>query len=202
MKYSESDIKRLLQRESTPWDAADLSWFDDTYLAKFEAKQLHPEDHQRLVLMLANDQTVMDHYLRLKQQAAKTTDRSTYVTWRNTLVAASLAALVFVLVLDYPFMQSDQPPVMRSPNEVIIYPQPNKTLNYAPTYLIAPEHNQPFKIVLQSAQQTIWETHVLTTPRVYLPPNVRDQMTDGWYQWQVLSVDNQMLSQFTFSIGD
>ena len=206
MKFKEKQIKRLIQQEQSTWDKDDLSWFDEKYFTAFEAKKIPFEEYQKIITMLANDQTVMNHYLQMKRKSSHSTShnfglRGVFSLKRSVVAMISIASLVVSIWLVSSHIQVvDTTEIYRSPTEILIYPQNHKVLQNAPTYLVAPTVNTGFKIELMRASQLIWQTPELNTPRVYLPPEVRSQLTDGLYNWKILTADNQLLHSYYFSI--
>jgi hypothetical protein len=206
MKFNEEQIMRLIQQEQSTWDNEDLSWFDEKYFAAFETKKLPVEEREKIIAMLANDQTVMNHYLQMKRKVNHSSQQSAGM-WRifsfkrSVMVMASLTGFVASLWLVYNNVEVvDNTEIYRSPTEILIYPQDNKVLQNAPTYLVAPKVDAGFKIELLRASQLIWQTPELSTPRVYLPPEVRSQLTVGLYNWKIMTTDDQLLHSYYFSI--
>ena len=206
MKFNEAQIMRLIQQEKSTWDQGDLSWFDEKYFAAFEAKQLPIEEHQKIIAMMANDQTVMNHYLQMKRKVSQSSQqksglRGLFSFNRSVVVMATLAGFAVSIWLVYSHIQVvDTTEIYRSPTETLIYPQDNKVLQNAPTYLVAPAVDAEFKIELLRASELIWQTPELNTPRVYLPPEVRSQLTVGLYNWKIMTTDDQLLHSYYFSI--
>ncbi len=207
MKFNENRIKELIQNETTTWSSEDLSWFDQSYFEQFEFKSLPPEERQKIIAMLANDQAVMNHYLTLKNQHEMTAKKSNgkWLHWFMTkpvILMSSLACMVTVLWLinSNTNIKEEAIDQYRSPTEVLMYPQNNKVLTEPPTYLVVPNSEKAFKLELYTASQLIWGTAELETPRVYLPPEIRSKMASGLYNWKVMTADNQVIDNFYFTI--
>lgn len=205
MKFNEEQIKGLLHKEQSKWNQDDLSWFDKDFIAQFESNSLNQEDQQKVIAMLANDQMVMDHYLTLKKEKSAGTSpvQSKAFSFNPKFAFAPMALaslmLVFWLVNIEPKPQA--PDVYRSPTEVLIYPHDKKTLHEVPTYLVAPFSDERFVIKLHNHQGLIWESPELITPRVYLPPEIRSQITEGLYHWQAITVDQTTKHNYQFTIS-
>jgi hypothetical protein len=201
MKFNEEQLKHLLQNEPATWNHDDLSWFDQEYFEQIENKTLPTEERQRVIQKMANDQVVMNHYLTLKR-AHNIDSKSTLLFWRKPIaLAASVAGILMIYWLTtVDFNNNENIELLRSPTEFSVYPQNAKTLPESPTYLVAPPMDNKFKIKLFSDQKVIWETHELTTPRIYLPPEVRSQMQTGKYSWQVYNHVGELAHSYIFSI--
>ena len=209
MKFNEAQIKNIIQQETSVWNSDDLSWFDENYLARFESKKLPPVEHQKIISMLAHDQTVMNHYQALKRKLEKSSPLTTgFSKWflikKPVILMLSLASLAVSFGLIYTNFESiEKTDVFRSPTEFLIYPEDNMALQNAPTYLVAPPletMETGFKIEIYRDSLLLWKTTELNTPRVYLPPEIRQQLKVGHYNWQILTVNNQIIDQFSFSI--
>jgi len=201
MKFDEKRINDLLQSEPAAWSQDDLSWFDQEYFEQIENKTLPPEEHQRVIQMMANDQVVMNHYLRLKRTQGSDKESFLLFLRKPIAIAASLAGILMIYWLTNVNLNTNENEDMfRSPTEFSIYPQNAKTLSESPTYLVAPPMDNKFKIKLLSNQKVIWETHEMSTPRIYLPPEVRSQLQTGKYSWQVYNYDGELTHSYKFSI--
>ncbi len=209
MKFNEEQIKNLIQQEESTWNSDDLSWFDESYFTRFETKKMSPDERQKIIYMLANDQIVMNHYLAMKRNFGKSAQLSTgflklFGMKKPFVLMASFASLAVGFWLVYLNTQTiEDIDVYRSPTEVLMYPLDNMVLQNAPTYLVAPHieaMGTSFKIVLHRGSHLIWETPELDTPRVYLPPEIRSQLTVGLYNWKIISPDNQLIHSYFFNI--
>ena len=206
MKFNEEQIKGLIQNEKSNWDGDDLSWFDEDCFSKFEEKKLSADEHQKIIFMLANDQAVMDHFLEMKRKFEKPAKPMTgffkmFEMKKPIILMVSLASfavsswLIFSTV--EPIKSTD---LLRSPTEFLIYPKDKMTLQNAPTYLVAPQMETDFKIELHRANHMIWGSPELNTPRIYLPPEIRSQLTVGLYNWKILTADDHLVHSYYFNI--
>ncbi len=209
MKYDKEYLEKLFSNEPPLWTKEDLEWFNQELIHKLQNNQLPTNEKDKLITMMANDQSMMNKYLELKQ---KTADLHTsiiqkiaqlFISKKYTLVATALAfiAVVILSIKQGPQSLEYDPEVLRGATQADVFPKNNSKLKNKPNFfIINNSKSDALKIQLERDHHTLWISQKQKSNKYYLPLNIKNQLTTGQYTWKVLKVNNTLLQKHEFSI--
>jgi len=202
MKFNEKHIMDLIQNEKSRWDATDLSWFDDDLLEKFENNELEKLEHKKIVLMLANDQAMMNHYKELKKQ----NNRGSMFSWlsdngKNTWIFAGLLVLAFsTVLLNQSVTTIEEEDMKRGTKITTIFPANNAIYESFPKYFLIPEPQELIRVEMTQANEILWHSQWQQVQKIYIPIDIRDSFSTGTYKWKVITTNNKEVYSGHFTV--
>jgi hypothetical protein len=205
MKYNENTLKSLFENESTIWSSDDLDWFDEQLVHKLQNNQLASDEKQKIITMMANDQTIMHRYLKLKQATAPLKN-SKIGTIRPFLVPLFSMAVAITFVFIFVFKSNDieefDLETTRGVGNTKIYPENSSHLKSAPEFfIIKNQQNKDYKITLKAKETIIWESEFQKSNKFYIPVEIYNKLHQGHYNWIIQSHNKTKNSKpYTFSI--
>ena len=209
MKYDKEYLEKLFSNEPPLWTKEDLEWFNQELIRKLQNNQLPTNEKDKLITMMANDQSMMNKYLELKQETVglhtsiiqKTAQL--FISKKHTLVATALAfiAVVILSIKHGPQSLEYDPEILRGATQADVFPKNNSKLKNKPNFfIINNSKSEALKIQLERDHHTLWISQKQKSNKYYLPINIKNQLTTGQYTWKVLKVNNALLQKHEFSI--
>jgi hypothetical protein len=205
MKYDEQNIKQILRKQSSCGQPEDLDWFDSELVEKLQRNKLPADEKQKLITMMANDQSMMKRYLSLKKETIIVESwlskfmRSKLL--QLTTIRLSLILVLIILFNNNTLLQNIDTTIVRGATQTSIYPINKSTLRKAPDYFIAQNKNTDnISISLFANNQVLWSSDYQKSNKFYLPIHIKNQLETGQYNWAVNNNNNEINESYSFTI--
>ena len=210
MKYNEKNLTDIFKKQESIWNTDDLDWFDSQLVYKLQNNELSIQEKDMLVEMMANDQTVLNRYLQLKQYTAPVKESiverffSAFKTPKSIpLLATGLALIISLVVV---FKQTNEnisfgSDLVRGIPQASIYPADNSLIKEVPEFfIINNKHSQKMRLQLNIDNAIVWVSEIQQSNKFYLPRQIQQKLIPGDYSWSVIDKNEKIITKNSFTI--